>query len=365
MKKYFLFCLFFIPDFAFCDQDFNRKIKIDEKMVWEATSEVISNIGDFISDTKIDGQPGQDKKKKKRNLLKRLVKTVVNLAARLAVQEIIGHIRSVDMAVELGQSRGSREIQNKVVSLCERLNDLISNEGKNFEHTNYMPCLHCIFLKKDPRVRELEIIKELTGDNRRLFLQELLSTLFECFSEKLTDMNTKFYKQVVQQFDFYNQGFDNTFRTPQERELAEGCRICHKVATLVVGQTDVRSELDAVTLYSKMPSILRLLRVIVDVGDLATDKNNFFENYLVLIKDLYIFLKDDGLIDSLKKLSSFMDRLSSAKQEDWGELAEKFLSTPEDGAEFLEETFTNLNIYFKESLSKIFSDVFCQLSSVT
>ena len=97
------------------------------------------------------------------------------------------------------------------------------------------------------------------------------------------------------------------------------------------------------------------------------DKNvplfSFLKRTTTLVRELYDFLACDDLLTSLAKLSDFVAQLEQVDtEEEWDRLVEKVLESTEEGVQFLDDTFSNLNLYFQEALSKVFSGVFCRLS---
>lgn len=393
----------------FCHDEQARKIKLDEKLIWGAASEVIDEISSLVKETKVDEGTKEEKRKKKKRFFKQLVRTIVNLAAKLAIKEVIGCIRET-----------REDVVNIVIELCEDLHSVFESDGKIFEHEVYLPCLHCVFLEKDREARAIIIREKLSvtrgdastrgdtsmrGDGSmrsdaslahrpNQFLQEIISTLFECCSAKLVELNESFCGRIKEKYERLSNASITEMRSVGGEEKIEekskevnvkvhdGCSTCYRVASSIIDRVRVEdrtldrrfcSRSAVPSQRSPVPAILCLLRIIADVGDLAFGKNagedgeesrlSFLKKTTMLVKELYDFLACDDLLTSLTKLSDFVARLDKMKtDEEWGALAQKILESSQEGMTFLEDTFSNLNFYLQESLSKVFSGVFCRLS---
>jgi len=366
MRKIFFFlCISFfgVSFVSALPEEGVRKIKIDEKLIWEATSEVIDDLGVLVKETKFDGVTPTAKRKKKKRFFKRLIRTIVNLAAKLAVKEAVHAL-----------VRDHIDLMPLLVKLCHDLYDVLSVEEKDFFEDGQFPMLSSIFAIDDEEQRVELIEEKLSASPQQinLFLQELLGLGFSFCSESLKDLIVQFQNRAMQTFTVISDDMtaDPIFRSVEA--LDPSCQVCYNIARLILKRVQLRSIV--IDTRETMPAILAILRVISSVGGLVCDdtrscsgssRDDFLERSTALARELCDYLSCDGLLESLKKLSSFLSRLDAVQtKEERLALTEEFLRAPDRGREFLKDTFANVNIYLQEALSKVFSRLFCQLSDV-
>lgn len=360
------------PDFS-CDA---RRIKISESLIWETAVHVLDSLSAVVQQTKIEPCTQDEKRKKRKNFWKSLVKTVVALAAKIATQELISSLGNMRSDEPPREAYCTLEL----VEVCQGLYEILQQEQQELPHEQHVPCLHCIFAIEDTSERAQAISNRLMAPPRQvnLFLQELFSTLFYYCSTKLTEVHTSFYNRVVTKFrriaseTHEIRGLHDAVSISDKQCLAsaddETCFICYSAATSILEQTATKSSFGSTRMSAS--AIISILQIMSSVGDIVFggnqgegDKAAFIKKTLLLVKKLYNYLSDEGLIQALKKLSSFLEELDAASsQEEWQLLGTNFLGSVDKGLLFLEETFSHLNIYLHEALSNVFSHMFRQVS---
>ncbi|MBU1007917.1 hypothetical protein KKA53_02470 [Candidatus Dependentiae bacterium] len=124
------------------------------------------------------------------------------------------------------------------------------------------------------------------------------------------------------------------------------------------------NKIDLTSARASWPAILCFVKIIADIGTLVLDRetkdsqDNFVKKVVVLVKDLRDFVAADGLLDSFEKMSHLLAQLHEAGSDvEVQKIVQGLLETSEDGVVFLKELFSSVNLYLKDKLAAILSEL--------